>query len=269
MSAAAADLSAPFRLVHLPEVDSTNLEAMRRALAGEEGPLWVLADRQTAGRGRSRRAWASEPGNLFASLLVTTACPPAKAGQLSLVAGVAAIEAIRKAGALAAGAHLRLKWPNDILIGPGKTGGILVESSRRGSEAGMLAVIGVGLNLASAPAELGRGATYLAQHGLPLSPREALCFLAGAMDAWLKTWDDGQGFALIREAWLARAGAVGEPLTVHASEGPIEGRFVGLDAEGALVIAGPDGRERRFTFGDVTLANMPRDADAQEEDKSR
>jgi BirA family biotin operon repressor/biotin-[acetyl-CoA-carboxylase] ligase len=269
MSASAADLSAPFRLVHLPEVDSTNAEAMRRALAGERGPLWVLADRQTAGRGRSGRAWASEPGNLFASLLFATACPAAKVGQLSLVAGVAAIEAIRKAGALEAGAGLRLKWPNDILIGAAKTGGILVESTAQAGRAGMLAVIGVGLNLASAPAKLAPGATNLARHGLPLSPREALCFLAGAMDAWLEIWNDGHGFALVREAWVARAGAAGEPLTVHASEGPVEGRFVGLDAEGALLIAGPDGRERRFTFGDVTLANSPRDKGAQKEDGSR
>lgn len=268
MSPPAADPPPPLRLVHLAEVDSTNAEAMRRALAGEEGPLWVLADRQTAGRGRSGRTWASEPGNLFASLLISTACPAAKGGQLSLVAGVAAIDAINKAGALEKGAGLRLKWPNDILIGPAKAGGILVESSRRGAQAGMLAVVGVGLNLASAPAELAPGATYLARHGLPLSPRKALCFLAGAMDAWLETWNDGQGFARIREAWLQRAGAAGEPLTVHASEGPVDGRFVGLDAEGALVIAGPDGRERRFTFGDVTLANLPRGADAQEEDGS-
>jgi BirA family biotin operon repressor/biotin-[acetyl-CoA-carboxylase] ligase len=104
---------------------------------------------------------------------------------------------------------------------------------------------------------------------LALSPREALCFLAEAMDAWLKTWNDGEGFALIREAWLERGGPAGEPLTVHAGEGPVEGRFVGLDAEGALLVAGADGRERCFTYGDVTLAGTPAHEEAQEEDKSR
>ena len=115
MSDSAGEPSAPSRLVHLPETDSTNAEAMRRALAGEAPPLWVLADRQTAGRGRAGRAWASQPGNLFASLLVSTSCPPALAGQLSLVAGVAAIDAIRRAAGQAPPAGLRLKWPNDIL----------------------------------------------------------------------------------------------------------------------------------------------------------
>ena len=253
MSASADDPRAPSRLLHLPETDSTNAEAMRRALAGETAPFWVVADRQTSGRGRAGRAWASEPGNLFASLLVSTACPPALAGQLSLVAGVAAIDAIRKAAEQAPPVGLRLKWPNDILIGAAKTGGILIESTTPKSGAERLAVIGIGLNLVSAPAALGRAATYLSAHGLSLSPLRALCFLAEAMDDWLKTWNDARGFAEVREAWLKRAGPIGEPLTVRASGGLASGRFAGLDEEGALVIAGPDGTERRFTYGDVML----------------
>jgi BirA family biotin operon repressor/biotin-[acetyl-CoA-carboxylase] ligase len=256
-----------FPLLHLAETDSTNAEAMRRALAGETGPLWVLADRQTAGRGRSGRAWVSDAGNLYASLLVARDYPVAKAGQLSLVAGVAAVDALRKAGPRELGAELRLKWPNDILIGAGKMGGILVESSTRGAGGGRVTVIGVGLNLASAPP--GRGATYLAVHGLTLSPREALCFLAEAMDAWLETWNGGEGFALVRAAWLQRAGAPGEPLAVHAAEGPVVGRFVGLDADGALVIAGADGRERHFTYGDVTLTGALPGREAKKDDKDR
>ena len=267
MTASADGLPAPYRLLHLAETESTNWEAMRRALAGERGPLWVLADRQTAGRGRSGRTWASAPGNLFASLLIETGCPPAMAGQLSLVAGVAAVDAIGKAGSPVPG--LRLKWPNDILIGSAKAGGILVESSVRDPGQGLQAVIGVGLNLASAPPGLEQSATYLAAHGLTLSPRETLCFLAGTMDAWLKTWNEGEGFAAIRASWLERAGAVGEPLTVHAAEGPVEGRFAGLDEEGALVIAVEGGGERRFTYGDVTLQGPRPDSEGRKDDGRR
>ena len=253
-------------LLHLAEVDSTNAEAMRRLLAGESGPLWVLADRQLAGRGRSGRAWASAPGNLFASLLVKTDCPSAKAGQLSLVAGVAAVEAIAKMGPVSG---VRLKWPNDILIGPAKAGGILVESSSRAQHPGVVAVVGVGLNLASAPEDLGPAATYLAAHGLSLSPRDALCFLAQAMTDWLDMWNGGEGFARVREAWLARAGAVGEPLTVHAAGGLVHGRFAGLDEDGALIVTGADGRQRSFTFGDVSLADRSAEAAAQGKDERR
>lgn len=259
--------SDPDRWVHLAEIDSTNGEAMRLALSDAAGPLWVFADKQTSGRGRSGRLWVSPPGNLYASLLTSTDAPGGKAGQLSLVAGVATIDAIRKAGPLVSGDRLRLKWPNDVLIGTAKVGGILVECSLRVHRKGFVVVIGIGLNLASTPLELGHAATYLAAHGLALSPREALCFLSQEMDAWLKTWNDGDGFAAVREAWLNRAGPVGEPLRVIANEGSVEGRFVGLDAEGALIIADRDGQEQQFTYGDVSLTSVPRIGETQEEDE--
>jgi BirA family transcriptional regulator, biotin operon repressor / biotin---[acetyl-CoA-carboxylase] ligase len=254
MSASAGDPAVPSRLLHLSESDSTNAEAMRRALAGESLPIWVLADRQTAGRGRAGRAWASEPGNLFASLAIATPCPPASAGQLSLVAGVAVVDALNRAAADRPVAGLRLKWPNDILIGIAKTGGILIESTTLKPGGGRLAIIGIGLNLTSAPHDLGRAATFLSAHGLSLSPMRALCFLAEAMDGWLKTWNDARGFAEVRAAWLERGGPMGEPLSVHAGSGLVSGRFLGLDGDGALVIAGAGGSERRFTYGDVMLA---------------
>lgn len=262
MSEQAAALPAGVQWVRLAEVDSTNAEAMRRVLAGESGPMWVTAARQSAGRGRSGRSWASDPGNLFASLILAAGCPVAKAGQLALVAGVAAIDAIRAAGSLEGGVAARLKWPNDILIGSAKAGGILVESSVQGT--GLMAVVGVGINLASAPEEFGPAATNLAAHGLVLSPDAALCFLAEAMQGWLATWRHGDGFGQVRTAWLERAGPVGEPLMVNAAEGPVTGRFAGLDPEGALLIAVTGGGERRFTFGDVTLAGA-----AQEDDDNR
>ncbi|HEU0157682.1 MAG TPA: biotin--[acetyl-CoA-carboxylase] ligase, partial [Hyphomicrobiaceae bacterium] len=100
-----------FRSIVLDQVGSTNAEAFALARAGENGPLWVMAHRQTAGRGRSGRKWASEPGNLHASLLLGLACPPAAVQQLSLLAGVAVIDAIAAAAAGIPIANLRLKWP--------------------------------------------------------------------------------------------------------------------------------------------------------------
>ncbi len=114
--------------VDLEKVDSTNAEGMRRVLAGARGPLWIRADRQTSGRGRSGRTWSSGPGNLYASYLTALSCPPAMAGQLSLVSGVAVVDALRRAGAVPG---LRLKWPNDILIGTAKIGGISTTTRTR------------------------------------------------------------------------------------------------------------------------------------------
>jgi BirA family transcriptional regulator, biotin operon repressor / biotin---[acetyl-CoA-carboxylase] ligase len=241
----------PYRSVVLDEVGSTNGEALARAAAGEVGPLWIVARRQTAGRGRSGRAWASEPGNLYASLLVELACPPVVVPQLSLLAGVATVEAIAEAGN-GLPAALRLKWPNDVLIGQAKCAGILAESLA--NPASVTAVIGIGINLAWHPTDLGRAATHLAEHGVPITPDEMLGALDGAVRRWLGVWDGGKGFARVREAWLRRAGPVGEDCIASAGTERITGAFLGIDQSGALLLRDRQGRQRTVTFGDVALA---------------
>jgi BirA family transcriptional regulator, biotin operon repressor / biotin---[acetyl-CoA-carboxylase] ligase len=251
-----------FRSVILEEAGSTNAEAFKRALAAERGPLWVMARRQTQGRGRSGRKWASEPGNLYASLLQRLACPQSVVHQLSLVAGVAAVEAV----ATAAGtpiAGLRLKWPNDVLIGEAKCAGILPESQMwpgsgaAGSE--VVVVIGIGINLASHPSGLGRAATHLAEHGVSLAPEAMLGFLAASIGRWIEVWSCGAGFPRVRAAWLGYAGAVGESLTVDTGRERIGGTFLGLDDSGALLMRDDQGQPRKLTFGDVTLSYTAKD----------
>lgn len=244
-------MSPPFPTVALDSVDSTNREAFERAAAGEAGPLWIVARRQTAGRGRSGRAWSSEPGNLYASLLVRLSCPPVFVPQLSLLAGVAVIEAIASANGRAL-PGLRLKWPNDVLIGQAKCAGILAESLM--AEAGVTAVIGIGVNLAWHPSDLGRAATHLADHGISAAPETMLGRLDAAIQRWLEAWQGGAGFARVREAWLGRAGPIGESCTVNTGSELIEGTFVGLDPSGALVLRDPQGQQRTVTFGDVSVA---------------
>lgn len=270
------------RLVHLESCGSTNSEAMRLALAslrgaGEPLPLWVMADRQTAGRGRSGRQWQSLPGNLMASLALPLGCPQQTAAELSLVAGCAVVDAVR--GACPGIAGLRLKWPNDVLVGGAKLGGILIESASTGTPGArfaptpgrgalgvgsaedgqvVVAVIGIGLNLAGHPAEVDRPAAHLFAHQsenkYELSPLGMLARIASAMHEWLCIWDEGRGLAEVRSGWLDRAGPLGEPLSVNAGARAVTGRFAGLDAGGALLLAMADGRVERFTFGDVTLA---------------
>ncbi len=242
----------PFRVITLAEIPSTNAEAMRRGAAGETAPLWVVAERQTAGRGRSGRAWVSEPGNLYASLMVRPACGAAELARLSLVAGVAVIDTIHQLEGAPGALSLRLKWPNDILIGNAKAGGILIETSTLGESRGIVAVIGVGLNLAHHPAGIPY-ATSLSANGITIRPLDMLEFLAAAMEVWLGVWNEGLGFEAIRRAWLARAGAIGEPMAVHAGDTRVQGLFAGLDVDGALLLDDEAGRRRRFTFGDVTL----------------
>ena len=136
--------------------------------------------------------------------MTTLDCPPAKAGQLSLVAGVAVIDAIRARGRAfpACASNGRTTF----LSVRRRRAAFSLKAPRGPPHPGTVAVIGIGLNLVSAPDDLGRAATFLASHGLALSPREALCFLAQTMNDWIGIWDNGEGFAPVREAWLDRAG---------------------------------------------------------------
>jgi BirA family biotin operon repressor/biotin-[acetyl-CoA-carboxylase] ligase len=243
------------RLLHLTVVDSTNAEAMRCAARGEDTGLWIVADGQTQGRGRSGRSWRSPPGNLHASLLLELGCATSTAQQLSLVAGVAAIDAITDVlGAPLAGRRLRLKWPNDILLDNAKLGGILIESTTIGTR--RVGVVGIGINIAGTPPGLGRAATHLGALGPPPDRDTVLRSLMETMQHWLAAWREGAGFDTVRLAWLERAGLPGEPISVNTGTGPISGAFLGLDASGALLLRDAGGRDLRFTFGDVSLIGV-------------
>ena len=249
----ASDQSNTPHVITLAAVDSTNAEAMRRLNAGERGPLWIRADQQTAGRGRSGRTWTSEPGNLYASFLTSFPGGSAKAFQISLVAGVAIHDAIRDQLGTATPALLQVKWPNDILIGRDKTGGILVESTTTGGKA-LSVIIGIGLNLVSHPADTQRPAAHLGQFGSPPLPDDMLAAIHSRLTHWLAVWGMGQGFSAVREAWLERALPIGSKIAVNGSTGPLEGLFHGLDEDGALEISLQSGDIVTIHYGDVTLA---------------
>ncbi len=247
------DRPAQSTVLHLDEIDSTNAEAMRRAGAGERGPLWIVADRQTAARGRSGRSWASPEGNLATSFLFEPVCRADDLHQLALLTGVAVCEAVQQtAGRTIPG--LRLKWPNDLLIGSAKTGGILIETTTWGPRT--VAVIGIGLNIAAAPEIDGRSVTRLGALVPALTRDVMLAALRSQMQHWLGLWRSGAGFPAIRSAWQERAGAAGEGLGIHAGAERIDGTYLGIDETGALLLRDGSGMVRRLTYGDVTLADV-------------
>jgi BirA family transcriptional regulator, biotin operon repressor / biotin---[acetyl-CoA-carboxylase] ligase len=242
----------PPRILHLAETGSTNADAMRLSLRGEELPLWVIADVQTGGRGRSGRIWVSQPGNLHASLAFRCTAPIEKAGQLSLLAGISVIDAIRDTMDLASETELRLKWPNDILVGIAKAGGILVESTSLREGSGFLAILGFGLNLINFPDALGREVTALGHYGKAPESLVLLKALSERVFFWLSRWNSGAGFAEIREAWLERAGKIGEPIIINTTAGTVSATYQGLSETGAL-LADVGGTIREVSYGDVSL----------------
>ncbi len=252
--------------IEFDEIDSTNQEALRRSAAGERGPLWIMARRQMAGRGRSGREWVSPDGNLAATLLFEPDCPPAALHQLSFVAGVAvhdALDVFRQRAPEPAAIRLRLKWPNDILDADAKLAGILIESTMSGGAP--VAAIGIGVNIATAPIIAGRATTSMASWSPDNSPGELRTSIALQITRWLEIWQHGNGFSAIRTAWLDRTFPLGETITVNTGTETLIGTFSGIDETGALLLDSvppKPGQIRRISYGDVSF--LPPDRIAAE-----
>jgi BirA family transcriptional regulator, biotin operon repressor / biotin---[acetyl-CoA-carboxylase] ligase len=262
-----AALAAGVRLVSLDVVGSTNVEALSRARAGERGPLWVTARRQTGGKGRRGRAWASQPGNLYATLLLTDPSPANAVAQLSFVSALAVHDAIVDVAPMLAhdpekwppvfgkdhapnnrSPRLTLKWPNDVLCGGRKFCGILLEGE--GATVSIVA-LGIGINCTHHPRDTAYPATNLAEAGLHVTPEAVLAALSHAMLQRLTQWDRGAGFALTRVDWLKRAEGLGGPLQARLHDRELTGMFETIDEAGHLVLRRPDGRRETVAAGDV------------------
>lgn len=241
-----------YNLIHLARTESTNDEAKRLAAEGAADGTLIWADSQTAGRGRRGRLWQSPPGNLYISIILRPGLPVARLGQVGFAAALAIFETA--ASLLPPNAVVRCKWPNDVLIDGRKTAGLLLETDNLTSGTAAWMVLGVGINIASHPADTEFPATSLAAAGGTADVVTVLSRFAERFAVWYETWR-GAGFAPLRAAWLARAAGLGEVIHVRLENCSLDGVFAGLDADGALLLhdagQGPDGSAQRITAGDV------------------
>lgn len=224
----------------LAQVDSTNAEAARLA-SSLSGPCWILALRQTAGRGRRGRAWTDPEGNFAATYVSRPDGTPEQVAQRSFVAALALHEAL--VTVTGRPECFALKWPNDVLCNGAKLAGILLESVGQGAGVAHLA-IGIGVNLRHAPkAEEGalRPVNLMSETGVTVTPEEFLDILAPAYAKW-----EGQltsfGFAPIRQAWLNAAAKLGERIIARTTHAQHEGTFKGIDQSGALLLQTAQGQ---------------------------
>ena len=240
------------RLLHFEAIDSTNAEAHRLAQAGEQGPLWIAADLQSQGRGRLGRQWVSEPGNLYATFVFTLRGSALTASQAGFVAALAirdtALALLPKKAP-----PVMIKWPNDVQLGGAKLSGILVETVAQPLAGHITVAIGMGLNLAHAPAGTPYPAAALAHHGVNATPREGLDVLDGSLSYWLSVWQEGRGFAAIRESWLKDAAGLGQEFTAMVNNSEIRGRFESLGDDGAMILALADGSLKSIHSGEVQV----------------
>ena len=222
----------------------TSTMEIAHKLAGEDCPdgTLVWAQHQEQGRGRLGRTWKSPEGGVYFSIVLRPRRPLEEIPQLSLVAGLAAAEAIRELTPLVP----TIRWPNDILIDGLKVAGILVEL--RGE-----AVVGVGINVTTKPKDLPETATSLVAAGVRNCD---LYQLTGTVcrhfGAWYDVWA-AQGLGPIREALRPWMGHFGQPVHVSAGSNHFEGTATDLDETGRLIVRLDSGLLRAFEMGEVTL----------------
>lgn len=245
------DLPPFYGLTALETVGSTNLEARALADAGADEGTLVWAKRQQQGVGRRGRQWSSPEGNLYCSLILRPECDPSSAARLSFLTALAIRRAVTKF--VDPGTDVRLKWPNDVLIGGCKSAGILLESKMKPDGQMSYVIVGTGINIATYP-EITDGlpAISLTKVGADVTVKEVLSAYGYAFLDLYMSWKR-DGFAPIREEWLAHATGLGGRITVRLSNETLEGVFSDLDNNGALILSMDNGQRKMITAGEVFI----------------
>jgi BirA family biotin operon repressor/biotin-[acetyl-CoA-carboxylase] ligase len=232
----------------LTETASTNDVAREQGRKGARAGFVVAASRQTAGRGRQGRTWESPPDKgLYVSVLLRPDLPMSESGKLTILASVAAVDAIEAV----AGLRPEIKWPNDLVLGGRKLAGLLIETEPKGHRLDF-AVVGVGVNVRQVRDDFSPEVRSLATSlhlatGQLYRRADLLVALLDALAVRL-----GQPFAAVREAWVA-AGSVtlGQQVTLTTLRGRKHGQALGLDESGALLLRGDSGEVEAITAGDM------------------
>jgi BirA family transcriptional regulator, biotin operon repressor / biotin---[acetyl-CoA-carboxylase] ligase len=277
---------------HHVTIDSTNTEARRLFDAGEHGPLWVLADEQTAGRGRLERRWVSEVGNVYATLMLPLNSSPGVPGEVASRSddGEVGGSSVQTSNALTehsnltvsrvprlppllprAGEELRrrapqigfvvalavadvaasyadevkLKWPNDVLVGGAKVSGILCEVLSPD-----VIAVGCGINVAHAP----RGLAYPVTHLAGATRDQVFAAYRERLLHWLRVWYSG--FATVRDVWISRAIGMGETVTMSVGSKTHTGTFETIDDDGAIILRQTNGVTVILHAGDLVIPSL-------------
>jgi BirA family biotin operon repressor/biotin-[acetyl-CoA-carboxylase] ligase len=238
-------------------VRSTNRAALEMARGGAPEGTLVLAEEQLAGRGRLGRTWHSPPGlGLWLSLILRPRVPADRVFQVAICGALAVAETVLARYPL----DVRVKWPNDVLIGKGKLAGVLVETQWNGPDAGGV-VAGMGINVnhrtGDFPGFLRHRATSLRiELDRPVDRAGLLADLLACFESIYLRFQD-RGLEPFLERWRELSAVLGRPVSVHVGERSYHGLAAGIDPLGALLVDQERGGRRRFLAGDVSLSKTP------------
>ncbi len=237
------------RILRFAAADSTNDLAKLLLDEGADEGTVVVAERQVTGRGRHGRSWASPPGGLYASVVLS--CEPTAVGALSLIAGIPVVQALRHFGVFAG-----LKWPNDVVFMEKKIGGILAEGVYRHDRFWTIVGIGVNTNLdlERLPEEVRARATSLKREvDLFVSNEEFLDFLLGKFEDVYGRFKTGTRDRLLKE-YRGLCGTIGKQVTVETPKGKVRGRAWDIAPNGAIIVMDDAGAKHEISDGTVLPA---------------
>ena len=243
------------QLHYYEEIGSTNDEAFRLGLAGAPEGTALIANSQSAGRGRMQRVWHSPAGsNIYTSIILRPQIEPARAPQISILAGVAVADVLESY----CPDRIKLKWPNDVLIDGKKVCGILSQMKTAASEVDFI-VLGIGINVnisySQFPKEICNLATSLAiETGREISRQELIISLYENLGKWYKHLMQ-DGFGRVKEKWLSMSPMIGELVQVMFQEEAVSGKAIGIDEDGSLILLATGNKELKVSAGDATIVN--------------
>lgn len=241
-------MSLAWPVYQLGATDSTNTQAKQRVAAGGFVDCWLVADSQSAGRGRLQKRWISPVGNLFSTALFREPGGLAVASRMPFASALAVTDVALR---FAPQADVRVKWPNDVRIGGAKLSGILIETGGSGAQTWVAA--GIGINVTHAPDGTGQSAASLSTLRGDSGVTTGMVLDALREAFALRLVQAREGFGILRKDWLDRAEGLGGMVRVTVSGAPVEGLFEDMDVSGALILRLPDGSRQTIRAGDVDL----------------
>ncbi len=243
----------PRHVIRLAATGSTNTDAKLRLAEGLPPDFVIVAERQTAGRGRNGKHWQSPVGNLYLSAALAPWTAAARAGELAFVAANSAADVIAE---LTGSPDVTVKWPNDILIADRKVAGILIENSIEHDKV-RHSIIGIGVNVRHAPSIAAYPADCIANHDAGIGVDAVLDGILAALKNDFQQWN-AQGFGPIRDRWIARAWRMGQPIVIESAQGLVTGVMNGIDDHGALLIQ-HEQRITKITSGSLAYGRSNQD----------
>ena len=243
------------QLHYYEEIGSRNDEAFLLGLSGAPEGTALIANKQSAGRGRLHRVWHSPAGsNIYTSIILRPKIESAKAPQISILAGVAVADVLESY----CPDRIKLKWPNDVLIDGKKVCGILSQIKTAASEVDFI-VLGIGINVnisySQFPKEICNLATSLAiETGREISRQELIISLYENLGKWYKHLMQ-DGFGRVKEKWLSMSPMIGELVQVMFQEEAVSGKAIGIDEDGSLILLATGNKELKVSAGDATIVN--------------